>query len=203
MTVRRATRVLVIRHGQSVWNADGRWQGHADPPLSALGSQQARVAADALGALDAVVASDLVRALDTASIIAAALGIGPVDVDPRLRESDAGEWTGLTRHEIEAAFPGWLAEGRRPPSFEHWEHVAERAAHALHDLAGRHPAGEVLVVAHSGVIRSLERRLGAPSPLVANLGGAWFEVADGTLTVGERVVLVDAQRVTVTTPPRL
>lgn len=203
MTTGPATRVLVVRHGQSVWNADGRWQGHADPPLSALGAQQARAAADALGTLDAVVASDLVRALDTATIIAAALGIGPVDVDPRLRESDAGEWTGLTRHEIEAAFPGWLAEGRRPPSFEHWEHVAERAAHALRDLAARHPGGDVLVVSHSGVIRSLERRLGAPSPLVANLGGTWFQVADGAVTAGERVVLVDPQRVTVTTPPQL
>ena len=60
------TRVLLVRHGQSEWNAVGRWQGQADPPLSDVGRQQARSAAKALGALEAVFASDLQRAAETA-----------------------------------------------------------------------------------------------------------------------------------------
>jgi probable phosphoglycerate mutase len=94
------TRLLMVRHGQSTWNADGRWQGHADAPLSVLGEAQAAAAAEAIGDIDVVVASDLARARRTAEIIADALGVGPALVDARLRERDAGAWTGLTRHEI-------------------------------------------------------------------------------------------------------
>src|ERR671917_2105987 len=108
------TRVLLVRHGQSEWNAVGRWQGQADPPLSDVGRQQARSAARSLGALDAIFASDLQRATETAMIIAAELGVGPVVVDPDLRERDAGEWSGLTRAEIEERYPGYL---NATPSF--------------------------------------------------------------------------------------
>src|ERR1700704_2099238 len=94
------SRVLLVRHGQSEWNALGKWQGQADPPLSDLGRAQARSAAHSLGSLDAIYASDLQRAMETAAIIANALGIGPVVVDPDLRERNAGEWSGLTRAEI-------------------------------------------------------------------------------------------------------
>ena len=102
------TRVLLIRHGQSEWNADGRWQGQADPPLTDLGRHQAMHAARNLGAVDAIVASDLQRASETALIIAEALGVGPVVLEPGLRERDAGEWSGLTRAEIERDWPGYL-----------------------------------------------------------------------------------------------
>jgi broad specificity phosphatase PhoE len=198
-----STRMLVVRHGQSVWNAEGRWQGHADPPLSALGVLQAKSAAAALGALDAIVASDLTRAIQTAGTIAGELGFGPVETDARLREVDAGEWTGLTRDEIEVAWPGFLAEHRRPPAFESWEHVAGRAAQALRDLARRHPGGEVLVVSHSGVVRSLERHLAVAGPILANLAGTWFEVDGEAISVGERVLLVDEHDVHVTKPRQL
>ncbi|MEY2406219.1 MAG: glucosyl-3-phosphoglycerate phosphatase, partial [Acidimicrobiaceae bacterium] len=83
-------RILLVRHGQSEWNALGRWQGQADPPLSDLGRLQAHAAAHALGAVGAVFASDLVRAAETAAIIAAELGVGPVVIDADLRERDAG-----------------------------------------------------------------------------------------------------------------
>ena len=102
------TRVLLIRHGQSEWNADGRWQGQADPPLTDLGRHQALHAARNLGTVDAIVASDLQRASETALIIAEALGVGPVVLEPGLRERDAGEWSGLTRAEIERDWPGYL-----------------------------------------------------------------------------------------------
>src|SRR5690606_40076504 len=102
------THLLLCRHGQSTWNAAGRWQGQADPPLSDLGRLQAQHAAKAVGAVDLIVASDLERARDTALIIAEAIGVGPVVIEPDLRERDAGEWSGLTREEIEAEWPGYL-----------------------------------------------------------------------------------------------
>src|SRR4029450_8816363 len=106
------TRALLVRHGQSEWNAENRWQGQADASLSDLGRRQAHEAAKALGAVDAGGASDLERAAETAAIISADLGVGPVVLDPDLRERDAGEDSGLTRDEIERGFPGRLA-GRR------------------------------------------------------------------------------------------
>ena len=110
----RMTRMLLVRHGQSEWNALGRWQGQADPPLSALGREQARSAVARLGAVDLIVASDLDRALTTAAIMAEGLGVGPVMVEPRLRERSAGEWSGLTRAEIDEQWPGYL--DRAPPT---------------------------------------------------------------------------------------
>src|ERR687897_224551 len=116
--MRDETRVLLVRHGQSEWNAAGRWQGQADPPLSDLGRLQAREAARAVGAVDAIWSSDLQRAAETAIIIGDQIGVGPVVVDDRLRERDAGEWTGLTRAQIEQRNPGFLADGNRPPGWE-------------------------------------------------------------------------------------
>src|SRR5688572_19392365 len=89
-------RLLLLRHGQSTWNADGRWQGQADPPLSPLGEEQARDAARRLapGQFSRVLASDLRRARQTAEILADALRL-PVEVDPDLREIDVGDWQGL------------------------------------------------------------------------------------------------------------
>jgi broad specificity phosphatase PhoE len=198
-----STRVLLVRHGESEWNADGRWQGHADPPLSALGRAQARDAAAHIGRVDAVVASDLRRAMETAVVLAQHLGIGPVLVEERLREADAGEWTGLTRPEIERAWPGYLEAGRRPPAFERWERVAERAQAALVDLGARHPDASVLAVSHSGVVRFLERHLGEPRPMLANLAGTWFEVDGDRVTLGDRLLLLDPDHVAVTAPRSL
>ena len=110
------TRVLLIRHGQSEWNADGRWQGQADPPLTDLGRHQALHASRNLGVVDAIVASDLQRATETALIIAGELGVGPLVLEPGLRERDAGEWSGLTRAEIERDWPGYLDP---PPADRH------------------------------------------------------------------------------------
>src|SRR3989442_14475718 len=107
-------RVLLVRHGQSEWNAQGRWQGQADPPLSDLGRAQARAAARSLGSVDAVYASDLQRAAETAVIIAEQLGIGPVILDADLRERDAGDWSGLTREEIHERYPGYLPDNPHP-----------------------------------------------------------------------------------------
>ncbi len=193
------SRLLVVRHGQSTWNADGRWQGTADPPLSTLGVRQARHAAEHLGTFDAVASSDLERAFVTATILADELGIGPVQTDPDLRERGAGEFQGLTRAEIEERFPGYLAEHRRPPGWEDDDSVLPRAAGALGRIAASvGPGGTALVVTHGGVIHTLERALDVErAQRLPNLGGRWFTVGPGHLGAGDEVLLVDEDEMTV------
>ncbi|MBN1967008.1 MAG: histidine phosphatase family protein, partial [Anaerolineae bacterium] len=103
------TRVYGIRHGETAWNASGRWQGHAAVPLSDTGLEQARILARYLAQngprFAALYSSDLLRAMQTAQAIAGALDL-PVCPDTRLREVDTGEWQGMTRTEVEA----WDAE---------------------------------------------------------------------------------------------
>jgi len=199
----RPTRVLLVRHGQSTWNADGRWQGQADPPLSALGEAQARAAAEALPEVDLVVASDLARARQTAEIIAGARRLGDVRLDERLRERDSGDWTGFTREEIELVWPGWLDAGRLPDNFEQWERVAARVTEAVWAARDRVPGGTILVVAHGGVVRSLERSVGADGSVPKNLGGRWFDVDGDGIVAGDVVTLIDHSRVVVTAPESL
>jgi probable phosphoglycerate mutase len=193
------SRLLVVRHGQSTWNADGRWQGTEDPPLSTLGVRQARHAARNVGTFDAVVSSPLERALVTATILADELGIGPVQTDPDLRERHAGGYQGLTRTEIEHHFPGYLVEGLRPPGWEEDPQVLERSAAALARVAlAVGPGGTALVVSHGGVIHTLERATGAHRKgRLPNLGGRWFEVGPGHLAAGDAVLLVEEDEVTV------
>jgi broad specificity phosphatase PhoE len=192
------TRVLLVRHGQSEWNAEGRWQGQADPPLTDLGRLQAREAARALGTVDAVWASDLQRAVETATIIADQLGVGPVVVDPDLRERDAGEFSGLTRPEIAARFPGYLDDGRRPPGWEPDEALVARALRVLHLIAAEVPGGDVLVITHGGLVYALEQHLGEEFVRLANAEGRWLEVGPGAgLRLGERVLLSAPEDTTV------
>jgi 2,3-bisphosphoglycerate-dependent phosphoglycerate mutase len=184
------TRLLVVRHGQSEWNAAGRWQGHADIALDRAGELQAAAAAEVLGTFDAIWASDLARARRTAQIIAELTGVGPVCLDPRLRETDVGPWEGLTHAEVEREWPGYLAERRRPPGFEPYEDASARSIAALLDIASDHPGGEVLVVSHGGVIRATRRAVGAESPHLPNLAGSWFEARGGRLIARESVRLL-------------
>ena len=187
----------MIRHGQSTWNAAGRWQGQADPPLTAAGETQALTAAAALrdvAPFAAIVTSDLQRAAITASIIADELTHPKVALDKRLRERHAGEWQGLTRAEVEERFPGYLAEGRRPPRFEAAEVAAARAAECLLALARELDGGAALAVSHGGIIRALRHLVGLTDDLAfPNLGGQWFEFADDALVAGGVVSLVDGE----------
>jgi broad specificity phosphatase PhoE len=210
------TRVLLVRHGQSEWNAAGRWQGQADPPLTDLGRRQARSAAASLGTVDAVFASDLQRASETALIIAGELGVGPVVVDPDLRERDAGEWSGLTRAEIEEQWPGYLdppadehagfgpsAAPRRPPSWEPDDSVLGRALAALGRIHAAVADGDVVAVTHGGLIYVLEGHLGAPFGRLANGGGRWLWVEGGKLRLGDRVLLVGDDGAPATVPDQI
>jgi broad specificity phosphatase PhoE len=189
------TRILLVRHGQSVWNADGRWQGQADPPLSELGQTQAASASARIGIVDGIYASDLLRAHHTAEIVAAPIG-ADVAVDRRLRERAAGDWEGRTRADIDERWPGYLESGRRPPGYEAGESVLARVLEVLGEIAEAHD-GDVLVVTHGGVVRTLERHLGGDADgLVPNLGGWWLHHDDGTVRLGDRVVLLDEAQVT-------
>jgi probable phosphoglycerate mutase len=201
--VAMGTRILLVRHGQSTWNAEGRWQGQADPPLSDLGRLQARSAATSLGALDAIFSSDLQRAMETAVIISTELGVGPVVVDPDLKERSAGAWSGLTRAEIDERYPGYLSADRhlsigpaggavrRPPGWEADEDVLGRGLAALRSIAGAVGDGDVLAVTHGGLIYVLEAHLGAPFDRLANGGGRWVTVDGDRAALGDRVILVD------------
>ncbi len=193
------TQMLVVRHGQTTWNAEKRWQGRADSPLSALGTAQAEWAAKVLDPFDLVVTSNLSRARDTGAIIAEALGAS-VEVEADLAERDVGEWTGLTFDEIEEGWPGALANGGHPNGWEADDTVADRAIGALERIAKAHPDERVLVITHGGLIRSLERGLGLDSPYLANLGGLWVTVDGGAVTAGDRVDIIDHAAVAATVP---
>ena len=198
------SRLLLLRHGESTWNAEHRWQGWADPPLSPRGEGQAAAAARWLAGGDdpfAVVASsDLVRARRTAEIVAGALGLELAAADPGLRERDVGHWTGLTTDEIRRDWPTELADwraGRRSaaPGGEPEAALVARVVAGLGALAASLPAGAAaVVVTHGGVVRAVERHLGtAPSP-VGHLCGRWVEAAAGRPRLGLAVVLPDHER---------
>jgi broad specificity phosphatase PhoE len=149
------TTILLARHGETEWNREGRWQGWADPPLNDLGRAQARELAEQLREtpFDAVYASDLRRAHETAAILAVPHGVAIV-TDADLREIDVGAWSGLTRAEITERFPG----GDRPGGETRDQHGV-RVLAAVERIARAHPGGRVLVVAHGGCVRALQRHL--------------------------------------------
>lgn len=195
------TRLLLVRHGQSVWNARGLWQGQADPPLTGLGHEQAEAAAG-LEQVDAVATSDLVRAHQTAETLRKATGVRSLTVDPRLRERHAGEWQGLTREDIEHRYPGYLEDGHRPPGWESARELHRRTMDALLHLATAASSATWLVVTHGGVIYTIEEAHGIAHHRISNLGGRWLEIDDGESTLGERVDLL-AGRAEATIPDQI
>lgn len=202
--VRLMTRILLVRHGESEWNAAGRWQGQADPPLSDQGRAQAVSAAASIGSVDAVVTSDLERAAHTGTIIARNLGVDHVATDPGLRERDAGQLSGLTRAQIYERFPGLLPDDpggfkpgpdgdpEWPEGWEHDDHLWPRVEVALQAIGQLVPHGDVLVVTHGGVMYAVEKRLGSPGRgRLANLDAFEVDLVDGKFRLGERHSLVD------------
>jgi broad specificity phosphatase PhoE len=172
------TALLLVRHGETDWNADGRLQGHTDRPLSDFGRRQARHLAEELAEekLDAIYASDLSRARETAEIVGVRLGLGVV-IDPGLREKDWGTWEGLTGVERDRVeFVGESTEAHQ-----------ERMLGALRRIAERHSGGRVLVVTHGGSMRRVQTvALGMALPVVENCG-RWlcvFENGDFRPVIG-------------------
>jgi probable phosphoglycerate mutase len=162
------TEILLIRHGETSWNAEKRLQGHLDIPLNAEGERQAAALGAALAneALDAIFSSDLQRALQTAQAVAGPQGKA-VAIDAGLRERCFGAFEGLQYDEIEARYPeayiAWRARDRhaRYPS---GKHVAEtldeffkRVADTVDRLLRRGDYRKVAVVTHGGVLDCLYR----------------------------------------------
>lgn len=164
------TRLVLVRHGETVWHAENRYAGVSDVGLTERGRQQAERLADWAGraGLAAVWSSTLSRARLTAARSAARLGL-PLGVDERLRELDFGQGEGLTRQEMAGRFPEALQAFKADPVAHHLPGgedpvmAAERFAGCLADIAAAHEGGRVLVVAHTTAIRlTLCRLIGLP-----------------------------------------
>ena len=159
------TPLLLIRHGQTPWNVAGIWQGQADVGLTEEGERQARSVAAALAAQadrpwKRILASDLQRAWRTAAAIGEALGLEVV-TDPRMRERDAGAWSGHTKVEIEQTDAVTLAAFHagdpdvRPGGGETTHEVRARGLDAIAELVARAPGEPIIMVSHLGWIRTL------------------------------------------------
>ena len=179
--------IFLIRHGETDWNREGRFQGQMDIPLNALGRKQAEAAAKALenAAIDRVVASPLSRAADTARASASIAGLD-VEIMEGLREINHGLWEGHTASEMEKLWPGMLPlwhstpEKVTMPEGENLDDVKTRAWIALEDVIAA-PGNRVAVFSHDAVIKViLCEVLGCP------LSSFWrFRIANGSITLLE------------------
>ncbi|GAB2927541.1 histidine phosphatase family protein [Nonomuraea fastidiosa] len=176
---------MCLRHGQTLWNVEQRFQGHSDIPLDETGMAQAERAASLLAALrpTMIVSSDLQRANDTAQALGRLVGLD-VAIDKDFRERGGGEWEGLTREEIAARWPeeyaAWEAPGGEPVT-----EVATRVANAMRRWAARLDDDGLLVVASHGAALRLGicELLGLPEQLWPAIGGlgncSWSVLQEG------------------------
>ena len=171
-------RLLLIRHGESTWNAEHRLQGQADPPLSPLGREQATALLPFLDDIPARrLSSDLTRAVQTAEL----LGLAGTPADPRWREIDIGDWAGFTLPELD---PERVAAWQRGEHFprETWAELQARVAAAVDELRGE----DAIVVTHGGCIRAATAHLtGADARALAPPANASLTVIEH----GDRVRL--------------
>ena len=145
----------LVRHGQTDWNQEGRYQGQLDLPLNPAGREDARRMAAILAArpLAAIYCSDLLRARQTAEVLARVTG-APLILEPRLREVALGDWEGQLFSDIRARYPEEIRLRllqplhSRPPGGETLWEVWLRVKSAVDEIAARHPGQEVAIVAH-------------------------------------------------------
>jgi broad specificity phosphatase PhoE len=186
------SRLILVRHGVTEWNREGRWQGRLDPPLSDDGRREARLAAARI-AEDPdlrparILSSTLGRASQTAELIGAAVGLA-VELDPRLMEIGAGEWEGRTHDELEATdadrYRAWRSQesDARPPGGEPLEAAIGRVRELLTELAAGGPWPSLLV-SHGGILRVLAN-------LLLDLPGGWMwnlDVDNAGISVAARI----------------
>ncbi len=169
MTIRR---VLLVRHGETDYNSNGRWQGHLDVPLNAEGEYQAQCLAQHLKdtPLDAIYSSDLIRALDTARPVAVGRDLDIIP-DVRLREVNLGRFQGLTRSQIAELYPlehnHWHHDdGFIVPGGESRLQLQARMFAAFQDLTAAAEGETILLVTHGGSIRRLLLELFSPDALI-------------------------------------
>ena len=162
--MKNVTRVLIVRHGETIWNSEGRIQGHLDSPLTPRGIAQAESVAERLKQVrfDALYSSDLGRAYGTAERISAATG-SEIIPEKRLRERNLGVFQGLVEEEIRERYPSeWEQFLRRDPDYRIPEGESSRdrvvrTKQLLDEVAERHPGGCVLLVTHGGILDGIFR----------------------------------------------
>ncbi len=177
-----ASRVILWRHGETAWNAQGRYQGQSDVALNDRGLAQAAAAAVRIAGLrpDRIVSSDLGRAATTARELASCTGL-TVELEPRLQEINVGDWAGLTNDEVFAAHPDFAAalragrDAQRSASGETGAQAGARVAEALLDIAEGSPDGSTVVaVGHGFALRvAMVFLLGLDYAHNLTLGGLW------------------------------
>ncbi|WIM67154.1 histidine phosphatase family protein [Corynebacterium breve] len=203
-------RLIMLRHGQTDYNAGKRMQGQLDTQLSETGVQQAHLAADVVESLGVVkiLSSDLTRAKDTADIIAQRLGLDVV-VDKRLRETHLGQWQGKTHGEVDRDFAGMRASWRHnpewaPPGGESRVEVARRARPVVEELMRDFSGWDdnaVLIVAHGGTISAVTSHLLGLSveqyPMFSGLRNTNYSqlIARPKFTPGENATQFNAENV--------
>lgn len=187
-----ATRLCLVRHGETEWNAARRIQGQIDIGLNETGLRQAEAAGRWLktAGIAALYSSDLKRARTTAEAIGRALGLVPVLL-PEMRERRYGTFEGLTYDEAKAKYPAGYAafEGRNADyNFENGESLHDmfqRVISRLKEIAAAHPGQNVVVVLHGGVLDIINRFVrgnGLETPrdfLIPNAGLNWIAAVDG------------------------
>ncbi len=181
------TRLILIRHGETDWNVEGRYQGQADPPLNEKGLEQAHQLVEELEGvgLEVLFTSPLLRAKQTAEVVADPLGIH-LQIEPRLMEIHQGDWQTRLRSEIESLYPDlfhrWETEPWEvsPPEGEHLNQVQRRVNTALDEILTRHQGQTVGIVAHRIPIALIKMRFqGMDADIVRRLhlpNGYWEEM---------------------------
>ncbi|KAF8377510.1 hypothetical protein HHK36_030892 [Tetracentron sinense] len=184
--------IIVVRHGETLWNADGRIQGHLDVELNEVGRQQAAAVADRLSKeskISAVYSSDLKRALETAQIIASSCGVPEVIQDPELRERHLGDLQGLVIAEASKlkskAYQVFISPRRDqeiPGGGESRDQLHLRCTSSLQRIGSKHKGERVIVVTHGGVLRALHKRAapkGQRQGKILNTSVNIFHLSDG------------------------
>lgn len=187
------TRIYLVRHGQTAWNAEGRWQGTLDIPLDEVGFRQAQALAEHLKErpITAIYSSELGRAYATAEPLAKAKGID-IQTDVRLRELHFGIFQGLTRDEIRTKYPTEVRQFYANyldfvvPEGESRGEMQARAYEMWQDVVRRHPNSEVVVMSHGGPVRLLLMKL-FPEQHERMLKGPLPNVSLTTITVEEGI----------------
>lgn len=173
-------RLIFVRHGETGWNTERRYQGHQPIPLNEHGRWQAQCAGTRLNEVGATAlyASDIARAWETAQIIANATGLIP-QAWPWFREIDDGAWAGHTPEELDARYPEHMAAMRAAPDTtvrlegESYAQLQQRMISGFTALVEQHRHTTVIAVSHGGAIRALIcHLLGIP---LAHFGRLWLE----------------------------
>jgi broad specificity phosphatase PhoE len=177
--------ILLIRHGETDWNIEGRYQGQADPPLNSKGIEQAQVLSQELSrsSIDIIYTSPLTRTRETADIVAGNLGVQIID-EPRLMEIHQGDWQTRLRSEIEELYPYLFAAWETtpwdvsPPGGENLLDVQKRVYDAVDNIVSREPGRKIGLVTHRIPIALIKVRYQGMDPEIVrtlHLPNAYWE----------------------------